>query len=114
MDHYDKLRMEKLIGILKKLQETCCTDNSKHKNSVNQTNFNTDGKENFILTLPVIIAEKNIDIPIESTFKLKKPALDIKSMKKNVYLTNSTLLPIYEKHDEYSSIKWKTIFRGFY
>lgn len=113
MDHCDKLRMEKLLGILKKMQETCCTDNSKDKNNVNQTNFNTDGKENLILTLPVIIAETNIDIPIESTFILKKPALDINSMKKNVYLTNSILLPIYEKHDDYSLLNGKLFLDGF-
>jgi hypothetical protein len=70
--------------------------------------------ENLISTLPIILAEVNIDIPIEFTFKLKNPALDIKNMKNDLYLTNSTLLPMNEKHDNSSpTLSGKLFLEGF-
>ncbi len=76
-------------------------------------NLDTNHSENFISTLPIIIAEKNIDIPIESTFKLKNSALEIKNMKNELYLTNSTLLPMYEEHDISSPFYGKLFLEGF-
>lgn len=73
---------------------------------------NTNHSETLISTLPIIIGEKNIDIPIESTFRLKSAALDIKNIKKDVYLTNSKLLPLYEK-DGVSSLNGKFFLEGF-
>lgn len=73
-----------------------------------------DNIENLISLLPIIVAEVNIDIPIESIFKLKNPALDIKAMRKDLYLTNSTLLPMYENHDVSSpSFSGKLFLEGF-
>lgn len=58
-------------------------------------NVNTYHNENFISTLPIFIPKKNIDIPIESTFKLNITTLDINNMKNHIYLTNSKVLPMY-------------------
>jgi hypothetical protein len=102
-NNYDKLMLKKILDVLKVFQEACYTENIE----------NTNNTQKLILTLPIIIAEKNITIPIESTFKLKNPTLDIKSTKKDVYLTNSTLLPIYEEHNAYSSTNGKLFLEGF-
>ena len=84
-------------------------------NEINEIdeNIKIDYYENLISTLPIIISEINIDIPIESTFRLKNAAVDIKTMKKDVYLTNSTLLPMYEKDDIFPSLNGKLFLEGF-
>ena len=84
------------------MQEVPNKDNSeciKKESEINTTtpdfiydihgSINTNPSINLVSTFPIIIAEKTIDIPIESTFRLKNAALDIKNMKKDVYLTNS-------------------------
>ena len=76
-------------------------------------NINTDYCDTLISTLPIIIAEKNIDIAIESTFRLKNGALDIKNMKKDVYLTNSKLLPLSEIDAISPSLNGKLFLEGF-
>ena len=76
-------------------------------------NIKNDYYENLISTLPIIISAINIDIPIESTFRLKNAAIDIKTMKKDVYLTNSTLLPMYEKDNIFSTLHGKLFLEGF-
>lgn len=76
------------------INEVPLESESKHILPIPEDNIKT-----LISLLPIIIAEVNIDIPIESTFKLKKPALDIKTMRKDLYLTNITLLPMYKDHD---------------
>ena len=43
--------------------------------------------------IPVVLAEVNITIPIEATTKLDKETIEIKRIKKNVYLTQSRLIP---------------------
>lgn len=107
-NNYDILVMKKLIGVLKILQELSCTEITAREDR-----FNSNCSESFISTLPIIIAEKNIDIPIESIFKLKNPALEVKNMKKDVYLTNSSLLPLYEKNNLSAPINGKLFLEGF-
>ena len=114
----DKLSMAKLLVILKILQHPYYNENinKTFKNispSINHENTNNTHFENLISTLPIIIAETNIDIPIESTFRLKNAALDIKSMKKDVYLTNSKLLPMHGKDDVSPSLNGKLFLEGF-
>lgn len=75
--------------------------------------INEVNSDNIISNIPILLSEVNIDIPIESTFKLKNPALDIKAMKKELYLTNSTLLPMYENYDTPSSLSGKLFLEGF-
>jgi len=118
----DKLKMKKLLNILKSLQE-CCTESIVHENDVEPNNLSdnknakdkamTSNNEKWVATLPIIIAEKNIDIPIESIFKLKSPALDIKNLKKDVYITSSSLLPMYENKDISASSNGKLFLEGF-
>ncbi|MBW9145449.1 hypothetical protein KTC92_09185 [Clostridium sp. CM027] len=75
--------------------------------------INTNPSKSLVSTFPLIIAEKTIDIPIESTFRLKNAALDIKNMKKDVYLTNSKLIPLYKKDDISPSLNGKLFLEGF-
>lgn len=46
-----------------------------------------------VVKLPVVLAEVNITIPVEATIKLDKEALEIKRIRKNVYLTQSRIIP---------------------
>ncbi|MBU3114163.1 DUF7852 domain-containing protein [Clostridium lacusfryxellense] len=96
--------------IKKKDEINTTTDNTIYEIS---ENINTNHCENLISTVSIIIAEKNIDIPIESTFRLKNSALDIKKIKKDIYLTNSRLLPMYEKDDIFPSLNGKLFLEGF-
>ena len=122
-NNYDNLVIKKLLGVLKFYKSYLLlkfanennakpNDLSTKKDQNDRINTNCNGS--WVATLPVIIAEKNIDIPIESIFKLKNPALDIKNMKKDVYLTNSTLLPMYEKHDISAPLNGKLFLEGFH
>jgi hypothetical protein len=45
------------------------------------------------LKLPVLLAETNITIPVEATITLDRNVKEIKRIKKNVYLTQSRLIP---------------------
>ena len=98
------------------------TESIKKEGEINTTpdciydirgSINTNPSKNLVSTFPIIIAEKSIDIPIESTFRLKNAALDIKNMKKDVYLTNSKLLPLYKKDDISPSLNGKLFLEGF-
>jgi hypothetical protein len=139
----DKLKILKLLVILKILAKSNCNENInivfkktsgnlEHKSNSKLNNLSVkDNKEDKIYTqcilpiheisndtiisnIPIILAEVNIDIPIESTFKLKNPALDIKAMKKDLYLTNSTILPMYENQDISSAcLNGKLFLEGF-
>ncbi|MCB2293902.1 hypothetical protein LGK95_10250 [Clostridium algoriphilum] len=117
----DKLNTKYILPIQEVIIEDD-TDCIKKKGEINTTtndiykipkNINTDHFGNLISTLPIIIAEKDIDIPIESTFRLKNAALDIKNMKKDIYLTNSKLIPLHEKEDISASLNGKLFLEGF-
>jgi hypothetical protein len=43
--------------------------------------------------IPVVLAEVNITIPVEATIKLDQVATEIKRIKKNVFLTQSRIIP---------------------
>ncbi|MBZ9606786.1 hypothetical protein G9F73_002905 [Clostridium estertheticum] len=85
------------------VQQVNAKDDSEYILPVQQVNAEDDS-EYFISTLPIIIAEKNINISIESTLRLKNDTLDIKNMKSHIYLTSSKVLPMYENHDNKSFI----------
>ena len=113
-NNYDKLMIKKLIIVLHTLQKLYYAESNVNPNNLSlKTNTNTSHSKTFISKIPIIIAEKNIDIPIESTFKLESPALDIKSMKKDVYLTSSNLLPLYQNHDMSTPLNGKLFLEGF-
>lgn len=46
-----------------------------------------------VAKIPVVIAEKRIQIDIESVIRLEEPAIEIKRIKKNIFLTQCKLLP---------------------
>ncbi|MEK6265659.1 MAG: hypothetical protein N2B06_12980 [Clostridium sp.] len=46
-----------------------------------------------VVKIPVVLAETNITIPVEATITLDEEAIEIKRIKKNVYLTQSRLMP---------------------
>ncbi|WP_291648035.1 CsxC family protein [Clostridium sp.] len=46
-----------------------------------------------VVKVPVVIAETNITIPVEATIKLDHPAIEIKRIRKNVYLNQSRIIP---------------------
>ena len=46
-----------------------------------------------VVKIPVVLAEVNITIPVEATIELCKEAMEIKRIKKNVYLTQSRIIP---------------------
>lgn len=43
--------------------------------------------------IPVVLAETNITIPVEATITLDQAAIEIKRIKKNVFLTQSRIIP---------------------
>jgi hypothetical protein len=49
-----------------------------------------------VVKVPVVLAETNITIPVESTIKLDQVAMEIKRIKKNIFLTQSRLIPFSE------------------
>lgn len=56
--------------------------------------INPSGKYGpLVAKIPVVIAEKIIQIDIESVIKLEEPAIEIKRIKKNIFLTQCKLLP---------------------
>jgi len=46
-----------------------------------------------LVKIPVVLAETNITIPVESTITLDQAAIEIKRIKKNVFLTQSRIIP---------------------
>ena len=46
-----------------------------------------------VVKVPVVIAETNITIPVEATIKLDHPAIEIKRIRKNVFLNQSRIIP---------------------
>jgi len=47
--------------------------------------------------IPVVLAEINITIPVEATITLDQPAMEIKRIKKNVFLTQSRIIPFFQE-----------------
>jgi hypothetical protein len=46
-----------------------------------------------LVKIPVVLAETNITIPVEATITLDQAAMEIKRIKKNVFLTQSRIIP---------------------
>ena len=46
-----------------------------------------------VVKIPVVLAETNITIPVEATITLNQRAMEIKRIKKNIFLTQSRLMP---------------------
>ncbi|WP_291648037.1 CsxC family protein [Clostridium sp.] len=79
-----------------KVIETPCTTVISEVESFNKQSF----KELDVVTsgpvfakLPVVLAEVNITIPLEATLTLDRIAMEIKRIKKSVFLTQSRIVP---------------------
>lgn len=46
-----------------------------------------------VVKIPVVLAEVNVTIPVEAIIKLDQPAIEIKRIRKNVFLTQSRIIP---------------------
>lgn len=46
-----------------------------------------------VVKIPVVLAELNITIPVEAAIKLDEEVIEIKRIRKNVYLTQSRIIP---------------------
>lgn len=58
-----------------------------------------------VLKLPVVLVETNVTIPVEATITLDKKVIEIKRIKKNVFLTQARLIPNSATHVQpYSAI----------
>ena len=51
--------------------------------------------EHIVVKIPVVLAETNITIPVEATITLDQVAMEIKRIKKNVFLTQSSSYSIF-------------------
>lgn len=68
--------------------------------------FNEVGKnvaEDIYIKLPVVLSEVNVTISIEDTIKLEQEVMEIKRVQKNLYLTQSHLVPFSQSIDEPNS-----------
>jgi hypothetical protein len=66
-----------------------------------------------VVKIPVVLAEKEIQIDVEAEFRLKEPFYEIKRIKKNVYLTQCTLLPRSGTTQDGILISGKLFISGF-
>ena len=57
-----------------------------------------------VVKIPVVLAETNITIPVEAKITLDQKAIEIKRIKKNVYLTQSRLIPFSQDSREGTGI----------
>lgn len=55
-----------------------------------------------VVKIPVVLAEVNITIPVEATINLDREALEIKRIRKNVYLTQSRIIP-FSQDDQFGT-----------
>ena len=46
-----------------------------------------------VVKIPVVLAETTITIPVEATITLDEPAIEVKRIRKNVFLTQSRIIP---------------------
>ncbi|WP_185650150.1 CsxC family protein [Clostridium sp. DJ247] len=75
--------------------ESCSAVKSKTENMCDQVcvNPNVIPCGDVFVKIPVILAETSITIPVEATITLDREAIEIKRIKKNVYLTQCRLIP---------------------
>lgn len=82
----------------------CATVKSKNQNLTEQTPVTPDVIEPgpVVVKLPVVLAEVNVTIPVEATIKLDKEVIEIKRIRKNVFLTQSRIIP-FSQDDEFGT-----------
>lgn len=113
-DNYDSLINVKENNLEYKKDDLIKNDKLKNKNFISiedshskaslEKNYNTDEKEQLskelnipnegiYLKIPVILAEINITIPVEVTITLEEAVIEVKRVKKNVFLNQYNLVP---------------------
>lgn len=65
----------------------------------NEKHIAIGGNGPLVAKIPVVIAEPKIQVNVEATVQLDQPALEIKRIRKNVYLTQCKLINIDEQKD---------------
>lgn len=94
MDNNQGLNVENK-NIAKCISDPCATVTTKSESLTEQFNVTpsaiTTGTA--YVKIPVLLQETNITIPVEATITFDQPVREIKRIKKNVYLTQSYLLP---------------------
>jgi len=58
--------------------------------------------EPVLVNIPIVLAEINITIPVESTITLDQPVMEIKRIKQNVFLTQSRIIP-FSQDDQFNT-----------
>jgi hypothetical protein len=51
------------------------------------------GRGNIVVKVPVLVAEKTVQICVEANIRLDQPAMEIKRIRKNIFLTQCRLIP---------------------
>ena len=57
-----------------------------------------------VVKIPVVLAETNITIPVEATITLDEPAMEVKRIRKNVFLTQSRIIPFSQDNSQDTGI----------
>jgi hypothetical protein len=78
---------------------------------VNITPIGIDGP--LVIKIPVVLAEREIQIDIEAEFKLQDPYYEIKRIKKDVYLTQCKLLTPSDLNEDGNLISGKLFISGY-
>ena len=66
-----------------------------------------------VAKIPVVLAEPKIQIDVEAEIKLDEPALEIKRIKKNLFLTQCRLLTLRDEKQDYGHKFGKLFLSGF-
>ena len=84
-----------IINDCKKSPSSCSTVTSEVQPLTNHTAVTPDTIKcgPVVVKLPVVLAEVNVTIPVEATITLDKEVLEIKRIRKNVFLTQSRIIP---------------------
>lgn len=87
-----------IINDCKIMPNSCASVNSKVQPLTEQTAVipDTINSGPLVVKIPVVLAEVNVTIPVEAIITLEKEVLEIKRIRKNVFLTQSRIVPFSE------------------
>lgn len=74
---------------------------------------NTPNTTEYVAKIPVVIAERSINIDVEADIYLEQPAIEIKRIKKTVYLTQAKLLVVPCAHNHIPHFTGKLFLKGY-
>ncbi|MCF0146785.1 MAG: hypothetical protein HUJ77_00150 [Clostridium sp.] len=87
-----------IINDGKTVSNSCSSVNSKVQPLIEEADIipNTIECGPLVIKVPVVLAEVKVKLPIEATITLDKEVLEINRIRKNVYLTQSRIIPFSE------------------